>query len=49
MASAIQKALLMGRCVPCIKKNASKIVVRRWEMDPNLLAVCSRALIFRSK
>ncbi|KAH8389720.1 28S ribosomal protein S17, mitochondrial [Drosophila serrata] len=28
--------LLMGQCMPCIKQNASKIRIRRMEMDKNL-------------
>lgn len=28
--------LLMGQCIPCIKHNASKIRIRRMELDKNL-------------
>ncbi|XP_022223843.1 28S ribosomal protein S17, mitochondrial [Drosophila obscura] len=28
--------LLMGQCMPCIKQNASKIRIRRMELDKNL-------------
>ncbi|XP_017005553.1 small ribosomal subunit protein uS17m [Drosophila takahashii] len=28
--------LLMGQCMPCVKQNASKIRIRRMEMDKNL-------------
>lgn len=32
--------LLLGQCMPCIKQNASKIRVRRMELDTNLNMVC---------
>ncbi|XP_037951164.1 28S ribosomal protein S17, mitochondrial [Teleopsis dalmanni] len=28
--------ILMGQCLPCIKKNAAKIRIRRMELDTNL-------------
>lgn len=28
--------LLMGQCMPCIKQNASKIRIRRMQLDKNL-------------
>jgi len=33
------KRLLMGTCVPCMRHNASKIKIKRLELDENLLAV----------
>jgi len=30
----------MGQCMPCIKQNASKIRIRRMELDKNLNMVC---------
>ncbi|CAD7092322.1 unnamed protein product [Hermetia illucens] len=35
--AAARKLLLLGQCVPCIKHNASKIRIRRMELDENLL------------
>lgn len=32
-------SLLLGRCVPCVKQNASKIKVSKMELDENLLMV----------
>lgn len=28
--------MLIGQCVPCVKQNASKIQVKRLELDTNL-------------
>lgn len=39
IAGATRSLLLMGRCAPSIKKNASKIVVKKLEFDQNLLMV----------
>lgn len=39
MARASRSLLLMGRCVPSVKQNASKIVVKKLELDQNLLMV----------
>jgi len=33
---AARGLLLMGQCMPCIKQNASKIRIRRMELDKNL-------------
>ncbi|XP_017469426.1 PREDICTED: 28S ribosomal protein S17, mitochondrial [Rhagoletis zephyria] len=33
---ATRGAILLGQCMPCIKKNASKIRIRRMEFDKNL-------------
>ncbi|XP_055918013.1 28S ribosomal protein S17, mitochondrial [Eupeodes corollae] len=30
------RSILLGQCVPCVKKTASKIRVRRMELDTNL-------------
>lgn len=40
MASKVNKALiLLGQCVPSVKQNASKIRVRKMDLDQNLLMV----------
>lgn len=40
IAGAAGKALfLMGRCAPSVKQNASKIVVKKLQLDQNLLMV----------
>lgn len=39
LAGAAKSLLLLGRCVPSVKKNASKIVVKKLELDQNLLMV----------
>lgn len=40
LAGAAGKALLlMGRCAPSVKQNASKIIVKKLELDQNLLMV----------
>lgn len=31
--------MLIGQCVPCLKHNASKIQIKRLELDTNLLMV----------
>lgn len=28
--------LLLGQCIPCVKQSASKIRIRRMELDTNL-------------
>lgn len=33
--SAVTK-LLMGQCMPCLKQNASKVKVKKMELDTNL-------------
>lgn len=42
MANHAKKALttLLGQCVPSVKSQASKIRIRRMELDENLLMVC---------
>ncbi|KAK5647417.1 hypothetical protein RI129_002309 [Pyrocoelia pectoralis] len=37
LAAASKSLLLLGECVPCLKHNASKFKVRRFELDTNLL------------
>lgn len=37
--------LLMGQCIPCIKHNASKIRIRRMELDKNLNMVRSCVVV----
>ncbi|RZF33407.1 hypothetical protein LSTR_LSTR015368 [Laodelphax striatellus] len=32
-----RSSMLLGKCFPCVKKNASKIVVKRMVLDKNLL------------
>lgn len=39
LKSATKAFMLMGKCVPCLKHNASKIQVKRLELDQNLLMV----------
>lgn len=40
MASKISKTLiLLGQCVPSVKQNASKIRIRKMDLDQNLLMV----------
>lgn len=39
VAGATRSLLLLGRCVPSVKQNASKIVVKKLELDQNLLMV----------
>lgn len=36
---AAKTSMLLGRCVPCIKQNASKFKIKRLELDTNLLMV----------
>lgn len=31
-----RQLLLLGQCMPCVKHNASKIRIRRMELDTNL-------------
>ncbi|VVC44363.1 Ribosomal protein S17/S11,Nucleic acid-binding, OB-fold [Cinara cedri] len=37
LSTAAKSLLLLGRCVPSVKKNASKIIVKKLELDENLL------------
>lgn len=37
---AAKKFILLGQCVPTVKQNATKIRVKRLELDENLLMVC---------
>lgn len=39
LAAATRSLILMGRCVPSVKQNASKIIVKKLELDQNLLMV----------
>lgn len=39
IADAARKFLLLGQCVPTVKQNATKIRVKRLELDENLLMV----------
>lgn len=34
--SAVRNLILLGQCVPCVKQTASKIRIRRMELDTNL-------------
>lgn len=45
LVGATRALLLLGRCAPSVKQNASKIVVKKLELDQNLLMV-SRTVIF---
>lgn len=38
-AGVSRTLLLLGRCVPSVKQNASKIIVKKLELDQNLLMV----------
>lgn len=38
-ADAARKFLLLGQCVPTVKQNATKIRIKRLELDENLLMV----------
>lgn len=38
--------MLMGQCIPCIKHNASKIRIRRMELDKNLNMVRNCVVVF---
>ena len=38
---ASRTSLLLGQCLPCLKQNASKIRVRRMELDKNINMVCN--------
>lgn len=40
--AAAKSLLLMGRCAPSVKQNASKIVVKKLELDQNLLMVSGK-------
>ncbi|KAB0804961.1 hypothetical protein PPYR_01931 [Photinus pyralis] len=37
LSAASKSFLLLGECVPCLKHNASKFKIRRFELDTNLL------------
>lgn len=37
-----RQLLLLGQCLPCIKQNASKIRIRRMELDTNLNMASSK-------
>lgn len=39
ISEAARKFLLLGQCVPTVKQNATKIRVKRLELDENLLMV----------
>lgn len=39
VAENVRKLLLLGHCVPTVKQNATKIRVKRLELDENLLMV----------
>lgn len=46
MASKLGKAaMLLGQCVPSVKANASKIRIRKMELDQNLFMVCNLSLL----
>lgn len=46
VAGAVKSLLLLGRCAPSVKQNASKIVVKKLELDENLLMVNQNCLFF---
>jgi len=39
LVGATRSLLLLGRCAPSVKQNASKIIVKKLELDKNLLMV----------
>lgn len=39
LVAATKSLMLLGRCVPSVKQNASKIIVKKLELDQNLLMV----------
>lgn len=39
LTTAARSLILLGRCAPSIKQNASKIIVKKLELDQNLLMV----------
>jgi len=39
LVGATRSLLLLGRCAPSVKQNASKIIVKKLELDQNLLMV----------
>lgn len=39
VSAASKTFMLIGQCVPCLKHNASKIKIKRLELDQNLLMV----------
>lgn len=46
---ASRGAMLLGQCMPCIKKNASKIRIRHMELDKNLNMVSTIGCILAAK
>lgn len=36
---AARTAMLLGECIPCVKKNTSRFKIKRLELDKNLLMV----------
>lgn len=45
LVGATRSFLLLGRCAPSVKQNASKIIVKKLELDQNLL-MASLIVIF---
>ena len=41
-----RQLLLLGQCMPCVKQNASKIRIRRMELDTNLNMASTRVFNF---
>lgn len=39
LKAASKSLMLLGQCVPCLKQNASKLRIKRLELDENLLMV----------
>ncbi|XP_050424926.1 28S ribosomal protein S17, mitochondrial [Adelges cooleyi] len=46
VAGAARSMMLLGRCVPSVKKNASKIIVKKLELDENLLMYFNKDEVF---
>lgn len=45
MASKVKSLkMLIGQCVPCVKENASKIRIRKMELDENLFMVSNPSI-----
>lgn len=46
LVGASRSLLLLGRCAPSVKQNASKIIVKKLELDQNLLMVIQIIILF---
>ncbi|XP_050521743.1 28S ribosomal protein S17, mitochondrial [Daktulosphaira vitifoliae] len=46
LAGVARGIILLGRCAPCVKENTSKIVVKKLELDQNLLMYFNKDEVF---